>query len=746
MQTDFVPENLPSWMRQPRRSLDWGIALAAAFGLIASWAFLIRGGLPAYTDLIHSGFMTSDLADALREGQIIARWSPHALSGYGAPIPSFLPQGAPFLAALTAQLLTGDAASAIRLVLSAALVAAGVGQYLFCRPWIGATNALMAAGLYVFSPVLGLTAPHVTGDLAGVTGMALLPFVLWLSGRAAANTSGGDLIAACLALTALAFVSPRLALCTAAIALATASTGGIKSLIRLAACLLFSFALFAPSWLPALTEAGDVRWRTVAAPTRDLFDISSLFSPVHSSDPILLNPVPQFTLGLTMQVFCLVGIASALTRRRGRTFAALMTATALLAAAAAVLFNQPWLTYPMTFAAAALGGLALEWRVRLPVLLRRTVLPIALVIVLITTSDVWLSPLGPTADDFTPLAQIEFEQNGFGTAVLPAGAYTPSTLPVSYAPERRLIESYRNPPLERIRLGSAARVTPITSSTHGSTWQVSLTAQNSVLLSLSYFPGWQADLDGKPLPLERDPVTGLIRVTIPAVTNGTLRVSMGTTPERNLAWVLAIGAAAALLVWARMNIAVEAVNEPHLGVQELRLTVVALGFAGAAVVATAIPGGAFDLRADPFSGLRGSFPITATSESVQLLAYQVNSTRIRPGDPLSVTLFWSTAEIPETNYGARVGLLDMSTSRTHYLTSPAAPGDLPTRRWLTGYVVVDTYNVVSPDTLAQGTYQVVVEVTPCTASCNLSDPLRFRDSQGISRPAIVLPSVLTIAE
>lgn len=58
--------------------------------------------------------------------------------------------------------------------------------------------------------------------------------------------------------------------------------------------------------------------------------------------------------------------------------------------------------------------------------------------------------------------------------------------------------------------------------------------------------------------------------------------------------------------------------------------------------------------------------------------------------------------------------------------------------------MVDTYNVISLDSLAQGTYQVVVEVTPCTPTCNLSDPLRFRDSQGIARPAIVLPSVLTI--
>ena len=118
MQTNFSPEHLPAWMRQPHRSFDWGVLLAAVLGLIAAWAFFVRSGVPAYSDLLHSGFMASDLADGLREGQLYARWSPHVLGGYGAPIPTFLPQGASFIVALIDQLFTGDIASAIRFALT----------------------------------------------------------------------------------------------------------------------------------------------------------------------------------------------------------------------------------------------------------------------------------------------------------------------------------------------------------------------------------------------------------------------------------------------------------------------------------------------------------------------------------------------------------------------------------------------------------------------------------------------------
>ena len=233
MQTNFSPEHLPAWMRQPHRSFDWGVLLAAALGLIAAWAFFMRSGVPAYSDLLHSGFMASDLADGLREGQLFARWSPHVLGGYGAPIPTFLSQGAPFVVALIDQLFTGDIASAIRFAFIGSSVGAAVALYLLCRRWVNPTAALMSAALYVFSPVLGLTAPHVTGDLAGTIAMAVLPFMLWCATRCASNASGWDLPLTALSLTVLLYIHPMMAAAGVAIATLLTVQAGRAALLRL---------------------------------------------------------------------------------------------------------------------------------------------------------------------------------------------------------------------------------------------------------------------------------------------------------------------------------------------------------------------------------------------------------------------------------------------------------------------------------------------------------------------------------
>lgn len=221
---------------------------------------------------------------------------------------------------------------------------------------------------------------------------------------------------------------------------------------------------------------------------------------------------------------------------------------------------------------------------------------------------------------------------------------------------------------------------------------------------------------------------------------------MGTTPERSFAWFVAFLGMTALIVWTRFRRSSNYDSDALLNVQEARLAAVALALAGTVIVALAIPGGHFDLRPAPYASLRGSLPITATSESIQLVAYQLRSNRIRAGEPVSLTLYWSMTALPDTNYGVRIGLIDLSTMRTVNLTTPAAPGDVPTKRWLADYVVVDSYTAVTPVDLPQGTYQVVVEAFPCSATCDLTAPLRFRDSQSVSRPMIALPAVLTVIE
>ena len=92
---DVIPDDFPEWMHPRPRGINWGIITAALIGLIVGWAFFVRSGIPAITSGTHAAFMASDFASALREGVPVPLWSPHAQSGYGAPIPQFTAQGAP---------------------------------------------------------------------------------------------------------------------------------------------------------------------------------------------------------------------------------------------------------------------------------------------------------------------------------------------------------------------------------------------------------------------------------------------------------------------------------------------------------------------------------------------------------------------------------------------------------------------------------------------------------------------------
>jgi hypothetical protein len=743
MQTNFSPEQLPAWMRQPHRSFDWGVLLAAALGLIAAWAFFMRSGVLTYSDLLYSGFMATDLADGLREGQLFARWSPHVLGGYGAPIPTFLPQGAPFIVALIDQLFTGDIASAIRSVLIASSVGAATAQYLLCRRWVNPTAALMSAALYVFSPVLGLTAAHVAGDLAGTVAMALLPFLLWSASRAIWNASAWDVPLTALFLTALLYIHPMVAASGVAIATILTVQSGRAPLMRLVGAVAAAIGLYAPFWLPAMAYSGGVEWQADNPVGRGLITLRNLIEPVNAIDPVTLNPHPQYTVGMVLPVFAVCGLLWTVMTRRYRQFMLTMSVTALAAGAGAVISGANWPTYMLTMSVAALGGVALDWRSYLPFWLRRLAFPVALVLLLILSQPVWLSPFGPSTHEFTPQAQVEFEQKGFGVAVLPTGAPVPVTIRPGLAVERSLIESYESPPLTRIQLGTPVRVTPIYTGTHSSSWQVSTTVPTPLTISLAYFPGWKATLDGQALDIERTP-SGLVRVSLPQITNGTLRITFDVTPEEGIGWIAVIAALIGMLMWVRIGKTGEPQSTPILNVQEVRLTSFTLAAIGLALISAAVPNGSVRLRPESYSSLRDSLPLTATSEPLRLLAYKFETTRLKPGDILPITFYWTLLKDTVTNYQVRLILIDIDRQIRYPLTSPTPPGNLPTGRWLAGYMVQDSYRLDLPTNLTPGTYQLSAEAYPCDTECDLRRPQRFFDSQGIERPSITLPTVLTI--
>jgi hypothetical protein len=202
-------EELPYWMRQALRGVDWGVLLVVALSLAMAWPFILQPGLPHTNASENYVYRAADYAQSLQEGRIYPRWAAHALGGYGAPIPHYYPPGAGYSAGFVQVFLTGDAVTAVRIVYIAAICLCGSMMYVFVTRRAGSAAGVLAATLYVASPYVGMTAPHVLGDLPGVMALALLPTLLWAVDRLMILNRSHDVALVALTVAAFMLTSPR---------------------------------------------------------------------------------------------------------------------------------------------------------------------------------------------------------------------------------------------------------------------------------------------------------------------------------------------------------------------------------------------------------------------------------------------------------------------------------------------------------------------------------------------------------
>lgn len=791
--TAIPTESLPLWMRRARRGLDWGLLLVMSLGLLAGWAFVLQPGIPYANASLNHAYMAADFADALREGRLYPRWSPHALAGYGAPIPHYYPPGAPYGVAVIEVLFTNDTQTALRIAWLLALWGAGVSVYGFVTRWMGAPYGLLAALLYQFSPCIGLTTPLALGDLPGGMALALLPLLLWAASRLLTRQRPGDFMLTALLLAALILTEPRYAvagvLLTALLA-AWACAGAARK--RAAAWALgwlllagvLALALSAFFWLPALLERDLVSWYLPdVAPQPRLATLTDLIAPLRQIDRAELLPTPQFTLGGVLLIFGAGGLVGAWLQPSGlpRLF---MPAGALLVGLLALWPGQTWLVGLLTLCAAVVGAASLALvralAARLPgrLLARlagRLALPGLCAVILAGSSPVWLATHWPDAsDDLSPLGALRYWLDGYGVPVLPADWPTPVTIPPDLAISRFLLTGYQTGSIRRfppelvpgdMAVGNIEddfidRRYPIRpeQGTHGGRFAITAQRRAELRMLLAYFPGWQAAISGKPIPLERDPATSLIVLRVPATpTWEELTVYLGETRVRLAAWLLSGGALALLLLLSRAWLK----RQPHplvfddhrlLTLAEARLVGLALTCFGVILALTAPPDAPLQLRTGRYAGLEGASELRAqTADGLEVLGYRLDQTRYRAGDRLRFTVYWRALRGLPDNTRVVAHLYDINRRARWAFMPPRHPGGVPTRRWLLGRYVSDHHALTLPSNLLPGSYRIALEVYTCgddnAATCNVRRDQRF--IVGAAQPAqrvLLLPDVLTILD
>ncbi|MDX2160768.1 MAG: glycosyltransferase family 39 protein [bacterium] len=746
---------LPLWMRRAVRGTDWGALFAIALSLIAAWSFLAQAYLPRTNDLERYVFRAASTADAMREGTLYPRWSADALQGYGAPIPHYMPPLPAYLPALIDALFINHPSLAVRLVCAAAFLVAGSAMYALVARRTNSSAGLLAAVLYVYSPTVGLIAPHMQGDVRLVILHGLIPSFLWAFDGALLLRRPLDVISLIALTSGIMLSDPVFLPLVLVAALPLLFASGIPIIRRRLwyawGALLCGIGLTSFYWLPAVAEQEMVVWLVQAAQAAPMLVFPQIMLPFSFLDPNALLPRYYHTLGLPLVIAALIAMRW-LNRQRLHTAYWLLGAGGLIVLIVVVPQRGDWLGVIILCLAFA-SSVLLADTVYIPATLRRVVLPFTILLILAGSAPVWLTPHGRASVlEFSSAARIAFERAGYGSALVPQTQ--PIPVPQSIAAWVANQQPNTTPsqsPFTILAGGGGSRIGTLLEHSHTQRFQVRTLNALTLQLITAWFPGWQIVDSTLNATLTQAP-QGLLQVEIAPEQVGEFSIALGSTPMRTLGWwVSALSAAAALLFVAIQRTPSADhpdVLFPLLSPEQTRLMLITTLSIAAAVLLLALPQSPFPVQMRPGSDLDGSLALRArTDAGLEAIAYRIDRATFTPGQTLTFDVYWRTLRFLETNDSVRASLVDRATGARVVSTAPRYLGHYPTGRWPTHAHVLDRVTLPIPHTLNPADYALALEVFPCTPNerCTLETRRSFFAADGTPLgQLLILPVLITI--
>ncbi len=531
-------------------------------------------------------FRLQQLMTNLREGVFPARWMPDAAYGLGYPFFNFY-ASLPYYFAAIFNFLGFDLLTSIKIVQTLGLVFAGFALYGWARRHFTTRwAAWLAAVAYVYAP-FHLVNIYVRGDsLSEFYAFVFFPLILWSIDRIFDSVRHWPLLALSyggLILThnvsALIFSPFVLIYCVLRTAYLSRLTHPARrnTIFSIIAGLLLAFALTAFFWLPALGEAnltqiGDVQttgyfnyaehFRAANLVQNSLgFDYSITTSPGANS---------PFAMGLVQAIGTVAGLVALIvtwkkdSHRQFRLFV-------LIGLALSTFMITP-LSKPLWDALPLLSYTQFPWRfLSVQALFTSlTISYVAFAVLPLTSRRVSLAPvvgLGLVASmlltlhpDYLPIRAEEIVPAWLRLYETFTGNIG-TTIRAEYLPRTMIPRPYTAP--EFIDVWTVPQ--PIVSRGEGTAvymerhaiahrWQATVTSDVATLnFQITYWPGWQAFVDGQPIETRAAPDLGYIQIDVP---HGEHRVDfkLGNTPIRTtselislVAWIIVLTVCVPLL-------------------------------------------------------------------------------------------------------------------------------------------------------------------------------------------------------
>lgn len=329
-------------------------------------------------------------------------------------------------------------------------------------------------------------------------------------------------------------------------------------------------------WLPAFAEVGLTRADSSISQgysyqTNFLSLLDMLSFPAMPADPALINPpvvraVPA--VGLLWALIVLAWGWRRTNRWQHETIAAwtavLILSIWLITPTSKLVWDYfpllrltfyPWRLLSMTsVATAVLVALSMRLLGDSPKSLIANLLPsFLLTILILITSIPWLYPPRQTMPETISLARALQEESPpyfIGTTTL--GEFLPQTvikLPDSL-PENDPLRAGENP--DRLQALDGLTWTRLNDNPIAARYEMVAQRPLTAVYRQFNFPGWQAKVDGQPVPITASDPYGLITFPVPAG-NHEVQISFTNTGARWLGWIMSALALAALLVLARQT-------------------------------------------------------------------------------------------------------------------------------------------------------------------------------------------------
>lgn len=804
-------DELPTWMRKTHREIDWALLVVGVLCLIVVWPLIDRPGLPRNNGAQVELSRTIEMGISLESGTLYPRWASDFNFSYGSPLWNYLAPLPHYLSGLHYVLAQANPETSVRVIMGLGLALAGIGMFGFVRQRWGTYAGVLAAVVYLYSPQLVLVKPYLMTDLAGLLAAGLFPMILWSLNRVLKTRYGWDIALAASLIALLWLTGTPLNMVLFAVVVGWLvwrylwdRRGGYAWLSVGAGTGMSAFY-----WLPAWAERSAAHWHpALDSPLEAARRLSpkamlSLVSPLdlHAINPVqtdaigaagcglalvagiatfiwlwqrtpaapeglargdafqwrlvrLLKTVPVPTREALYFLLVGVGIFALVTPLGTRFWQALPTwpplyprdLLPLLAACCAVL-------------AAQLGYL-LEHHARstTSAVGMSTCVGLVLVSALPTLyPPPWTSSY-PTPDLTTVLHD---EVRGYMIASQQTGWLLPSDSATMPEPSPLLVASYEAASVDKVARDKLPPSTKVDVVRHEpqSEHMVVETAQPVTLTLLTfYYAGWQARVDGEPVFIRPEPVTGFITFEVPAGRHEVV-VYFGSTAARNVGWLLSgLALLVALVVSGLVESRLATIQniprfQTHMPLvrQVVLLTTVLL--CGATSLIPRFFPEAVTIRSSRgiVEPAQEVFP-RALLGGIDLLAYDLDGRRIKSGDDVVITLYWRAARPDLPDYQANLMLVDEANQQIA-LIRHRHPALIPSSQWptwpLLDYYVRDAY-YISPDThLRPGIYRVEIQVGACSEvnlmPCDSLEPLFVTDGRGTSLgQRIVLPASIEV--